>query len=443
LAELEHDRFSQPGAKIGVVGLGYVGLPLALLFAEKGFNVTGIDIDDNKLKMIKKGESYIEDILDKRISKAVSSKNLLVTDNFSVIKELEAVIICVPTPLTKEGTPDLQYLEGAAKQILPNLKKHQLIVLESSTYPGTTTEFLKPILEKSGLNIGNDLFLGYSPERIDPGNMLYQLQDIPKVISGVTDRCKHFLSSLYSHIFSQVVPVSSPHVAELSKLLENSYRLINISFVNEFAMLCDQLGIDVWEVIEAASTKPYGFHPFYPGPGIGGHCIPVDPLYLMWYAEQQNCGTYTEFLKLGDQMNKRVPQYIVTEIKKLLEDHALQIKEAKILICGVAYKKNIRDTRETPAREIITILQKMGAEITFYDPLVSEFYVEGKQIPFVPLDQEQLKKNDCIILLTDHSAIDVNKLLTHSKLIYDTRNMTKGLSGKAKVIRLGNGRGTS
>jgi UDP-N-acetyl-D-glucosamine dehydrogenase len=420
-----------------VIGLGYVGLPLALLFAEKGIDVTGIDVDDQKIQKLQQGKSYIEDIETTSLHQVLAAKKFTVSGDYSVIKDLNVIIICVPTPITEKGTPDLRYLESAAEQLVPNLRKNQLVVLESSTYPGTTTSFLQPILEKSGLTVGDNLFLGYSPERIDPGNKLFRIDEIPKIVSGVTKTCGQYLDKVYRQVFKQVVLVSRPEIAEMTKLLENSYRLINISFINEFAMICDKLGVDIWEVIAAASTKPYGYQPFYPGPGIGGHCIPVDPLYLAWYAKQH--GTDFQFLKLGHEINREVPHYVTRKIAALLEDGGIDIHHAKILICGVAYKKEISDTRETAALPVIGSLLKMGAQVSYHDPYVPEFTAGDIKMRSVPLNKDTLSQADCVVLLTDHSSMDIEQIMNYAKLVYDTRNMSKDSQGSAKIVRMGGG----
>lgn len=421
--------------KIGVIGLGYVGLPLALLFASKGFQVVGIDLDRRKIDSISQGKSYIRDVHDFDLKEAVDSIRFTATGDYDAVCNLDSIIICVPTPLDHKGSPDLSFLQNVGAALSPRIKKGQLVVLESSTYPGTTKEFLQPILESRGLRTGVDFFLGYSPERIDPGNKSYRLEQVPKVISGVTDNCKKAVMDLYSRVFDHVVSVSSPEVAEFTKLLENSYRLINISFINEMAMMCDKMNIDVWEAIHAAKTKPFGFAPFYPGPGIGGHCIPVDPLYLLWKAKQH--GTDSPFIRLGKEINRNISMYIVEEINKLL--YPLTESGQQILIYGVSYKSDLEDDRETPALPIISSLMDQGFQIHYHDPLIPEFKVNGQKLVSVPLTDQLLNEVDCVIILTNHSNIPIQSILDHSKLVYDTRNVTYGWKGKAKVIRLGGG----
>lgn len=418
--------------KIGVIGLGYVGLPLALLFVKKGFEVVGIDIDQNKIGKLKKATSYIPDVDDHELEEATLSGRFSASSNYQSVESLDVIIICVPTPLTSTHTPDLSYLYGVGKLLVPYLKKGQLVILESSTYPGTTRKELLPVLEKSGLQVGLDFFLAYSPERIDPGNKVFSVEQIPKIISGVSEKCRDNIYNLYSQIYDQVVIVSSPEAAELTKLLENTFRFINISFINEFAMLCDKLHLNAWEIIEAANTKPYGFTAFYPGPGIGGHCIPIDPIYLLWTAKQH--GTNSKFIELSDQLNQYIVFYIVNQITKLFPH-----KNSRVLIYGAAYKKNIDDARESAIFPIIRILEKSNVHVSYHDPFIPEITVDGKKMKSIPLTETQLQEVDCILILTDHSQIPIQKILDHANLVYDTRNVTNNLSGKAKVIRLGGG----
>lgn len=418
--------------RIGVIGLGYVGLPLALLFAKKGFDVTGIDVDQHKVESLKQKVSYIPDISDEEIQEAVGAGSFTVSSRYQSAENLDAIIICVPTPLTASHTPDLSYLLDVGKSLGPHLQKGQLIILESSTYPGTTRNDLLPILAKNGFQVGTDFFLAYSPERIDPGNKQITIEAIPKVVSGITDHCKEQIYQLYRQVYSQVVPVSSPEAAELTKLLENTFRFINISFINEFAMLCDKLNLNVWEIIQAANTKPYGFTPFYPGPGIGGHCIPVDPLYLQWAAKQN--GTNSQFIELSNQLNQDIVQYIVGQIESILSNN-----NSRILIYGAAYKKDINDPRESSIFSIIQKLNQSNFHVSYHDPFIQAISVDGKKMQSVPLTKEKIQQADCILILTDHSQIPIQKIIDNAKLVYDTRNITEGLSGNAKVIRFGGG----
>lgn len=430
---IEDDPFSSKN--ICVIGLGYVGLPLALLFAKKKMNVIGLDLVEEKVKKLNNGHSYLPDVGDEEIQTALDEGYFAATTDYEITKKAEVIVICVPTPLTNYGTPDLSYLQSVSMTLSTRLQKGQLIILESSTYPGTTKEVLQPILEKSNLLVGKDFFLAYSPERIDPGNKQFKEVDkIPKVVSGVSPRCKQRVYDLYAQVFDQVVLVSSPEVAEFTKLLENSYRFINISFINELAIMCDSLGIDLWEAIEAASTKPYGFIPFYPGPGIGGHCIPVDPLYLAWKAARAN--VVTKFIPLAEQINHSISEYVISQLQAYLRE---DLKNKAILLYGMAYKKDIDDYRESPTLMIYQALQDRGAKVSFHDPYINEVTVAGKTIESVCLNEETLLKTDFVVILTDHSSLPVQMILDYSKKVYDTRNVTKNFSGKAKVYRLGGG----
>lgn len=420
---------------IAVVGLGYVGLPLALAFINKDFHVTGIDLDQKKLQSLRQGVSYLPDISDESITEAMTHKRFIVTDDYACICEVDAVVICVPTPLNEEHKPDLRYLEQVGRSLGKQIKKGQLIVLESSTYPGTSREVLKPLLEEEGYKVGEDIFLAYSPERIDPGNQQYKLEAIPKVISGITEQCAQRIYDLYNRVFQEVVRVSSTEVAELSKLLENSYRFVNISFINEFAMICDRMNINVWEVIEAARTKPYGFSAFYPGPGIGGHCIPVDPLYLQWKSKQY--GVSSRFIETSQTINLSMPQYILERIKEGLSVSTL--KNIHILVVGITYKRNLSDTRESSALEIMKLMVREGAKLSYHDPYVPEISVNGYRMNSLELTEQSLKNNDGVVIITDHTKLPLQLIVDHAAFVYDTRNISKGLSGNARVIRLGAG----
>ncbi|WP_246516563.1 nucleotide sugar dehydrogenase [Salicibibacter cibarius] len=422
--------------KIGVIGLGYVGLPLALLFMQSGHHVTGIDTDANKIKQLQKGKSHIPDISGAAITHALSEGSLTITTDYDVASTLDIIIICVPTPLSKAKEPDLRFIKQVSEVLAPRLQNHQLIILESSTYPGTTRDVIMPILEKSGLNIGKDFHLGYSPERIDPGNQSIEVKDIPKVISGITDDCLRHVSRFYRSIFTQVVPASSVEIAELSKLLENSYRFINISFINEMAMLCDKLNINVWEAIASAGTKPYGFTPFFPGPGIGGHCIPVDPLYLYWIGQKH--GFHYQFLSLAEHTNNYLPAYITQQVKSRIEQKK-NIKDANLLLCGIAYKKDSNDVRSSPALSLMRHFLQLGANVLYHDPYVPEVTIDAEKHQSIPLSKKQLENADIVILLTDHSTLPMQKIMDHASLIYDTRNQSERFQGSAEVIVLGGG----
>ncbi|MFC5468848.1 nucleotide sugar dehydrogenase [Cohnella suwonensis] len=423
--------------RIGVIGLGYVGLPLAVMLAEKGFEVIGIDLDPQKLSNLDKGISYIHDISDARIRSMTSANKFKAVADYDALKQVEAIVICVPTPLTEHGMPDLGYVQSAGEQIRLRLQKDQIVILESTTYPGTTREVLLPMLEHSGLTVGIDFYLAYSPERIDPGNRSHAVDEIPKIVSGVTPACKEKANELYSRIYKVVVPVSSTEVAEMAKILENSYRFINISFINEMAILCDNLQLDIWEAIQAASTKPYGFHAFYPGPGIGGHCIPVDPMYLQWKAKQNDLKS--KFIELADQMNHDIVKYIVNRTEQLL-DLDKPIKGAHIFIYGVTYKSDIADTRDSAALRIIRELKKAGASVVYHDPYIPVLTIDDEPLFSVPLTDQTLAESDCLILLTDHAGLPVQRILDHAPLVFDTRHAVYGQKGRAKVYHLGEGK---
>lgn len=421
--------------KIGIVGLGYVGLPLALTFLEKGFEITGVDVDNSKVQLLTNGKSYLNDLSNEEIAQANSTNRFEATTAFSALKDAEAIIICVPTPLTATHEPDLSYLEAAGREISKHLSKGQLVVLESSTYPGTTKEVLLPALEHSGMKAGKDFYIGYSPERIDPGNKSYSIDNIPKIISGYTTECLNIIEKIYSQVFSKLVRVSSMEIAELTKLVENCHRLINISFINELAILCDSLKINIWEVIDAASTKPYGFTAFYPGPGIGGHCIPVDPLYLQWKVKQM--GIDSQFIQLAMAVNEDMPTYVVRKMKETMEDKPL--KGSNVLIYGVTYKPDVNDIRESTALTIMELLDEEGAKVNYHDPYVPELTINQKQFTSVELTKDLLANVDSLVILTNHRRLPIKELINQVPYIFDTRNVTKGLKGKAKIVQLGGG----
>ncbi|WP_428910831.1 nucleotide sugar dehydrogenase [Niallia sp. Krafla_26] len=430
------DDSPRKNEKIAVIGLGFVGLPLSVMLAEKGGNVTGVDLDQSKVTKLQNSKSYIGDISDNAIKKVIDSGHFHATTNFDEIKEVDCIIICVPTPLTEQKTPDLRFIISAGMEIQKRLQKGQLIILESSTFPGTTKEVLLPILEKSGLHVGIDFFLANSPERIDPGNTQFLVEEIPKVIGGITNKCKEKALSFYQNIYEKVVPVSSTEAAELTKLLENTFRFVNISFINEMAILCDQLKVNIWEVIGAAASKPYGYTPFYPGPGIGGHCIPVDPLYLQWKIQQ--IGTNSEFITLSDRTNQKMIDYIVSRTDELIKPkHSLST--AKILIYGITYKKDVADTRDSSALKIIKQLKQKGASVRYHDPYIPSIYIGQDLFTNTDLTKDMLSEMDCVLILTDHSVIPLDKILNHASLVFDTRNVTKGHHGTSRVIRLGEG----
>jgi len=424
-------------ALVGIIGMGYVGLPLVIRFCEEDFQILGFDVDSKKVAALKKGKSYLKSIPSSRISKFIRSGRLDVTDDFSRLDEPDSILICVPTPLTEKMEPDLQYIEKTTEAIRDHLRKGQLIVLESTSYPGTTEELILPRLESTGLKVGRDFFLAYSPEREDPGNKRFTTQQIPKVVAGVTPSCKKVAFALYRQTIQKVVPVSSPRVAELTKLLENIYRSVNIALVNELKMLADRMGIDIWEVIEAASTKPFGFSPFYPGPGMGGHCIPIDPFYLSWKAKEYDFTT--RFIQLAGEINISIPYYVVSKISDGLNGRGKSIKRSKILILGVAYKKDVDDARESPALAIMDLLQKRGASILYHDsyiPVLPSFRKYLFRLKSSPLTERLLHKIDAAVIVTDHSHIDYQWVAKHAPLLIDTRNVTKDMKQwKNKIVK--------
>jgi UDP-N-acetyl-D-glucosamine dehydrogenase len=431
------EKILQKRAVIGVIGLGYVGLPLVLRFCEEGFQILGFDIDSKKVATLKRGKSYLESVPSSRISQFVQKSLLDVTDDFSRLREPDCILICVPTPLTEKMEPDLQYIEKTTEAIRQHMKKGQLIILESTSYPGTTEELILPKLESTGLKVGKDFFLGFSPEREDPGNKQFTTRQIPKVAAGVTSSCKKVVIILYRQVIQKVVPVSSPRVAELTKLLENIYRSVNIALVNELKMLTDRMGIDIWEVIEAASTKPFGFSPFYPGPGMGGHCIPIDPYYLSWKAREYDFTT--RFIFLAGEINVHVPYYVVAKVQDALNGMRKSIRGAKILILGVAYKKDVDDTRESPALAIMELLRKKGAVILYHDPYIPSLPLFRKylfKLKSSPLTERLLHSIDAAVVVTDHRQIDYPWVAKHVPLLIDTRNVTKNLKQwKRKIVK--------
>jgi len=429
---------------IGVIGLGYVGLPLSVEFANKGFQATGFEVDEAKAATINRGESYIGDVRASLVKELVGAGRLRATTNFSELAKCDCVIICVPTPLRKTKEPDISYILAASAEIQKYQRRGQLIILESTTYPGTTDEVLLPMLEERGMKLDADFLLAFSPERVDPGNPQFQTHNIPKVVGGSTDDSTEVAAALYGQIVSNVHPVSSARVAEAAKLLENTFRAVNIGMANEMARLCYALGIDTWEVIRAAATKPFGFMPFYPGPGIGGHCIPLDPHYLSWKARQH--GFDSRFISLAEEVNSRMPDHVVTLIADGLNDERKSLKGARVLLLGVAYKKDINDVRESPALSIIDRLRAKGADVRYHDEYVSEIRFDdahtdstGEPLQSVALADDELKAADCVVIVTDHSTVDYERVCQLSTLIVDTRNAIDGnlrKQSRARVVRL-------
>jgi UDP-N-acetyl-D-glucosamine dehydrogenase len=418
--------------QVGVIGMGYVGLPLAVEIARAGIRVIGIDIVESKIKQINDGSSYIPDVPSSELSKYVRSGSFKAVSDFRVLNQLDAVIICVPTPLGKTKDPDLSMVVAAVERIAENLRANQLIVLESTTYPGTTEELLLPKLQESGLTVGKDFLLAFSPERVDPGNSAYNTHNTPKVIGGVTPQCLDVASRLYKHFIERIVPVSSSRAAEMVKLLENTFRSVNIGLVNEVALMCDRLGVSVWEVIDAAASKPFGFMPFQPGPGLGGHCIPIDPLYLSWKLKTLNYRA--RFIELASEINADMPHYVVNKINDALNDFSKSVKNSKVLILGVSYKRDIDDLRESPALDVIQLLRQRGAKVMYHDAHVPEIKLDDSILISIDLDQG-LRDADCVVIITNHSNLDYQKVVSSSKIVIDTRNATKGIQS-SKIIRL-------
>lgn len=426
------EKIKQKKIRSAIIGLGYVGLPLAVELAEAGIEVVGIDLDKNKVNAINNKKSYIQDVPSSKIKELVSKGLLSATTAYSALMNVDTINICVPTPLRKTKEPDISYIVKSAEQIARYLKKGQLVILESTTYPGTTDEVLLPMFEAKGLKVGKDFYLAFSPERVDPGNPKYQTKNIPKVVGGVTADCTEAAKTLYELAIDTVFPVSSTRVAETVKLLENTFRAVNISLANELALMCDKMGINVWEVIDAAKTKPFGFMAFYPGPGLGGHCIPIDPLYLSWKA--RSYGFEARLIELAAQINSSMPEYVVRKVGDALNEHGKSIKDSKILVLGVAYKKNVSDCRESPAFEVIHELKIKGAILSYSDPYVSNFEENSLKMKSLKLTPEVLRKSDCVVIITDHDKYDYNSIVKNSRLIVDTRNAIK--VGNAKIVKL-------
>jgi UDP-N-acetyl-D-glucosamine dehydrogenase len=420
-------------ARIAVIGLGYVGLPLAVEFARSGFRVTGIDTEKAKIDSINSGISYIRDVTSIELQREVRGGRLEATDDFSRLLEMDCVSICVPTPLRKTRDPDVSSIVSAAKQIARYLHRGELVVLESTTYPGTTDELILPMLEATGLEVGKDFFLGFSPERVDPGNKRFMTRNIPKVVGGVTPQCNQVAVALYTSSVSSVVPVSSTKVAEMVKLLENTFRSVNIGLVNEIALMCDKMKIDVWEVIEAAASKPFGFMPFYPGPGLGGHCIPIDPFYLSWKAKLS--GFEARFIELAGQVNGSMPYHVVYKVGEALNSVRKSVNGSNILLLGVAYKADVDDARESPALDIYQMLTALGADVSYCDPYIPEIRTDRFHIKAKPLTPDLLEKADCVVITTAHSAFDYKFIASKAKLIFDSRNALKGLTS-SRIWRL-------
>ncbi len=436
------EKIKRREAIVGIIGLGYVGLPLAKGFAGKGFRVIGIDLDQKKVQAINQGKSYIKDISEEELAPLVREGKLQATTDYSRAGESDAIFICVPTPFDRWRTPDLSFVESAARSLAPHLRRGHLVILQSTTYPGTTEELVRPILEESGLKAGEDFHLAFSPERINPGDRLHTVENTPKVVGGLTPRCTELAALLLSQLCPQVHKVSSPRAAEMTKLLENIFRSVNIALVNEMALLCERMGIDIWEVIEAASTKPFGFMPFYPGPGVGGHCIPVDPFYLAWKAREYDF--HTRFIELAAEVNEAMPYHVVELVDKALESQGKTIKGSEILVLGVAFKKDVDDPRNSPAERVIELLLRQGAKVKYNDPFIPRFEVGGNVfnrekvvLSSCSLDEDTIRQADCVLILVAHSPYDFKRIVEEAQLVVDTVNATGKLGPSSKVFRLG------
>jgi UDP-N-acetyl-D-glucosamine dehydrogenase len=432
-AEALSRRIDNRRAHLAVLGLGYVGLPLAVEFAQAGFRVTGVDLDGARVRRLMVGRSYIKDVPTAQVRALVRAGRLVATTDFGVLRRADAVSICVPTPLSKQRDPDVSFIVDAVEQVKKHLHRGMLVILESTTYPGTTDELILPELSKTGLRVGRDFFLAFSPERVDPGNRVWQTRNTPKVVGGVTPLCTRMAVALYRQRLEHVVPVSSPQVAEMVKLLENTFRSVNIGLVNELALMCARLKIDVWEVIEAAATKPFGFMPFYPGPGLGGHCIPIDPFYLSWKARAS--GFEARFIELAGYINGQMPGHVVDLVVRALNQRGKAVRGSRVLILGVAYKADVDDTRESPSMDIMKTLEDRGARVEYSDPFVPRLDFLGRRMKSTPLTPARLRRFDCAVIVTPHQAFPYGLILRHSRNVVDTRNALKGRRS-SRIVRL-------
>jgi len=430
--DILEEKIKSRVARVGIIGLGYVGLPLAVEFAKAGFTVTGIDVQESKVAQLNTGESYIQDVATSTLRPLVEAGKLRATTDFSAVADLDTINIAVPTPLRKTKDPDMSFIVSACQEIAKYFGSGKLVILESTTYPGTTDELVLPMLERPGLKIGEQFFLCFSPERVDPGNPNYQTVNIPKVVGGITPACTRMGALFYSQALDRVVPVSSTRVAEMVKLLENTFRMINIGLANEMALMCGRMDLNVWEVIDAAATKPFGFMPFYPGPGLGGHCIPIEPFYLAWKRKQ--AGIEARFIELAGYINGQMPLFVVDKIQAALNDHSKPLKGSHIHILGVAYKRNIPDVRESPALDIILLLERRGAKVTYSDPFVPKLRLDNRELTAED-PMTMAGRADCVVVVTDHAAFDYDGIVRDARLIVDTRNALKTCTS-SKVVRL-------
>jgi UDP-N-acetyl-D-glucosamine dehydrogenase len=429
------DRLHRREAKVGIVGLGYVGLPLAVEFAEAGFQVIGLDLSQSKVALLNRGESYVPDIPTERLRPLVKNGRLCATTEYSDLRQADTVSICVPTPLRQTKDPDMSYVIDAVNAVADIAHEGMVVVLESTTYPGTTGEIVVPKLESKGFRAGENVFVAFSPERIDPSNPRFGVRNTPKVVGGVTPDCTDVAVALYSTAVDQVVPVSSPAAAEMVKLLENTFRAVNIGLANEMALMCDKLGVDIWEVIRGASTKPFGFMPFYPGPGLGGHCIPVDPLYLSWKLKTLNYNA--RFIELASEVNTSMPLYVVEKVTQGLNDDRKSVRGSRVVVLGVAYKRDVDDVRESPALDVISLLENRGAQVEYHDPYVPSVRLENDVRMSTSVYSDALLNDaDCVVIVTDHSSYDWQHVVDQSKLVVDTRNALAQVEGQARVVTL-------
>ncbi|MGH2574713.1 MAG: nucleotide sugar dehydrogenase [Ignavibacteria bacterium] len=439
MSEVLKDKIKSRKAKIGIIGLGYIGLPLAVEFARKGYQTLGIDIDLSKIKLIQQKKNYIKDILNKDFLFVINNHLFKATSSYDKINEMDVIFICVPTPVTKNKTPDISSIMDSVEEISKKLKRNQLIILKSTSFPGTTEEYILPVLEKKGLKVGKDFYLAFSPERIDPGNKFYNTTNTPIVVGGVTRRCTELAAQISQEVATKVYQLSSPKVAEMEKLLENIFRSVNIALLNELARLCARMGgINIWEVIEAAATKPFGFMPFYPGPGIGGHCIQIDPYYLDWLAKSYDF--QTKFIELAAEINEDMPFYVRDLVLKVIANSSMKIQDANVLIIGVSFKKDVDDSRNSPSIKLLELLTNEGVQNLYYnDPFIKSLRINEKIFRSQPLTEKLLKESDCAVIVTDHSSYDYEWIVTYSKKVVDTRNATKKIrNNRAKITLLGN-----
>jgi len=428
------ERLLTGRATVGIIGLGYAGLPMAVAFAEAGLPTIGVDLRPDRIAAIHAGRSYVGDIADDTIARLTAAGALRATADYAALAEADAITICVPTPLSKTKTPDIAAIVGAIESLAPHLRPGQLVVLESTSYPGTTEEILRPAIEARGLVVGEDVFLAFAPERVDPGNARFGTRNTPKLVGGVTPVCRDLAVALYRTIVDDVVPVSSPMVAETAKLLENTFRAVNVALANEMALMCQRLGVDVWEVIAAASTKPFGFMPFYPGPGLGGHCIPIVPHYLAW--KLKTLGYEARFIALADEVNAAMPAHVVGLIADALNDDARPLKGSRVLLLGITYKPDVADLRESPPLEVLRLLRAKEADAVYHDPHVPALELEGAHLESVVLDAAALHDADCVVITTHHSVYDWTWVARHARTLIDTRNVLAGIATEARVVKL-------